>query len=163
MLDTWQDLRVVRGSSALLVTSLPGKHAPQPLQAVMPPVMGSMLDLSDRGRRFRIYVTGDTLLHDRLREIPQRYPGIDLALVHLAGTRVLGVLLPMDGDQGAEALEIVDPDAAIPIHYEEYTVMRSPLSDFDRAVAKRRLRTAIHSLERGDTFSFDLDARPGAT
>jgi len=58
----------------------------------------------------------------------------------------------------AEALEIVDPDAAIPIHYEEYTVMKSPLVDFDRAVARRRIRTQVHRLERGGTFSFTIGA-----
>lgn len=89
------------------------------------------------------------------------HQGVDLALVHLGGTRVLGVMLTMDGEQGAEALEIIDPDTAIPIHYEEYTVMKSPLADFDRATAERRLRTRIVRLERGATFSFGLGGGQG--
>ncbi len=155
-LETWESATFRRGDAELEVTALPGKHAPQPLQAVMPPVMGSMLEHRAGGRAFRIYVSGDTLLHDRLHEIPQRHPDIDLALVHLGGTKVLGILLTMDGEQGAEALEIIDPDDAIPIHYEEYTVMKSPLADFDRAVAARALRTEIHRLDRGGTFEFSL-------
>ncbi|MCU1370993.1 MAG: hypothetical protein JWO77_2187 [Ilumatobacteraceae bacterium] len=156
VLDTWDKVTLRRGSTELDVTALPGKHAPQPLAAIMPPVMGSMLDLRVGTGRCRIYVSGDTLMHDRLREIPERYPDIDLALVHLGGTRVLGILLTMDGEQGAEALELLDPDAAIPIHYEEYTVMKSPLRDFDAAVEWRRLRTQIHRLDRGDTFTFPI-------
>ena len=141
-LKTWESAVVRRGSTELRVTSLPGKHAPQPLAAIMPPVMGTMLDLRVGGSHRRIYVSGDTLLHERLREIPARYPDIDLALVHLGGTKVLGILLTMDGEQGAEALEMIDPDAAIPIHYEEYTVMRSPLRDFDHRDGDR----AVHAV-----------------
>ena len=158
VVDTWEEAVVRRGDRELRITSLPGKHAPQPLQAVLPPVMGSMLDLRTPAGALRVYVSGDTLLHDGLREIPARYPGIDLALVHLGGTRVLGILLTMDGEQGAEALELLDPDEAIPIHYEEYTVMKSPLSDFEEAAERRRLRTRLHRLERGGSIAFPLRA-----
>jgi L-ascorbate metabolism protein UlaG (beta-lactamase superfamily) len=119
--------------------------------------MGSMLDFRAGGAAYRIYVSGDTLLHDRLKEIPERHPDIDLALLHLGGTRVLGILLTMDGEQGAAALDLVDPDEAIPIHYEEYTVMKSPLADFEQAVARRNLRTKVHTLARGERYDFGLD------
>ena len=56
---------------------------------------------------FRIYISGDTLIIDDLREIPQRYPDIDLGLLHLGGTRVLGIMVTMDGKQGVDALQIV--------------------------------------------------------
>jgi L-ascorbate metabolism protein UlaG (beta-lactamase superfamily) len=157
-LETWEQATVERPGASLTITSLPAQHAPQPLDRVLPPTMGSMLDFDVSGRRFRLYISGDTLLHDRLAEIPKRYPGIDLALVHLGGTRVLGILLTMDGEQGAEALELLDPDAAIPVHYEEYTVMKSPLADFEAAVARRALRTRLHRLDRGGSFSFDFPA-----
>lgn len=154
-LDMWQSARVVRGTSTLTITSLPGRHAPEPLQRLLPPVMGSMLELQlAEGPPYRIYISGDTLLYDQLQEIPKRYPEIDLALVHLGGTKVLGVLLTMDGEQGAEALQIIDPDTAVPIHYEEYTVMKSPLSDFKTAAAARQLRTELVYLDRGQTFTF---------
>ncbi len=40
--------------------------------------MGSMLDLEEPDIRLRLYITGDTLIHDQLAEIPRRYPDIDL-------------------------------------------------------------------------------------
>jgi L-ascorbate metabolism protein UlaG (beta-lactamase superfamily) len=151
-LDVWEQVEVTGAGGRLTVTALPAKHAPQPLQAILPPVIGTMLDVCTDAGSLRIYVSGDTLLHDALREIPVRFPGTDVALLHLGGTRILGILLTMDGEQGAEALSIVDPEVAIPIHHEEYTVMRSPLRDFDAAVECRRLRTTIHHMERGERF-----------
>jgi hypothetical protein len=37
---------------------------------------------------YRIYISGDTLMVDELKEIPERYKGqnIDLMLIHLGGT-----------------------------------------------------------------------------
>jgi L-ascorbate metabolism protein UlaG (beta-lactamase superfamily) len=85
----------------------------------LPEVMGSILEFqagaSSRG--LRMYITGDTLVIDDLQEIPRRYPEIDLALLHLGGTKVLGILLTMDAEQGVEVLQIVKPKRAIPIHY----------------------------------------------
>jgi L-ascorbate metabolism protein UlaG (beta-lactamase superfamily) len=62
---------------------------------------------------------GDTLVHDDLKEIPRRYPDIDLALFHLGGTCIMGLLLTMDAEQGVEAIRIVNPREVIPIHYND--------------------------------------------
>ncbi len=161
-LDTWQEQRLVRGDDELRVTSVPGKHAPEPLGALLPSVMGSVLDLYRDGRHaLRLYVTGDTLLHDRLAEIPRRLPAIDLCLIHLGGTRVAGILLTMDATQGVKALRLVRPRAAVPIHYDDYPVFKSPLSDFRGAVASASLDTEIRWVERGDTLRFPLDHAGG--
>jgi L-ascorbate metabolism protein UlaG (beta-lactamase superfamily) len=160
-LDTWESLRVSRGRATVDVTAVPGRHAPGPLQQLLPPVMGSVLDFdltadvpTDRPATSRIYITGDTLLHEALREIPRRYPAIDLALVHLGGTRILGVQLTMDGHDGVELLRIVQPRQAVPIHYGEYGVQRDPIDTFRAAIEAADLSTDVHFVERGETFAF---------
>jgi L-ascorbate metabolism protein UlaG (beta-lactamase superfamily) len=159
-LATWDQLTLLKNGGWLRITALPGKHGPGLLNALLPPVMGSLLEwgYADRPARFRLYISGDTLVHDDLKEIPRRYPQIDLALLHLGGTQILGVLLTMDAAQGIQALRIVRPQAAIPIHYNDYTVFKSPLEDFIRAVAAAGLETQVHYLRHGDTYTF---AAPG--
>ena len=155
-LETWDSQTVTRGDHSVRITAMPGKHAPQPLNALLPPVMGSVLDFSTAGEHaFRLYVTGDTLLFDELGEIPRRYPGIDLALVHLGGTRVLGVLVTMDAAQGVRALQIIRPTTAVPIHYHDYTVFKDPLSTFKEAVAAASLTTKVDYVAHGETYLFD--------
>ena len=162
-LDTWQSHRLQRGADEVTITALPGKHAPQPLQALLPPVMGSMLEFRRDGEvTLRLYISGDTLMFDGLREIPRRYPDIDLCLLHLGGTRVAGILLTMDASQGVEALRLIRPATAVPIHYDDYTVFRSPLDDFRRAAAEPGLDdTDIVYVDRGETVVID-PARPAA-
>ncbi|HUR23498.1 MAG TPA: MBL fold metallo-hydrolase [Acidimicrobiales bacterium] len=154
-LETWESQTVTRGEREVRITAMPGQHAPQPLNALLPPVMGSVLDFSTAGEQaFRLYITGDTLLFDDLREIPRRFPGIDLALVHLGGTRVLGVLVTMDAAQGVRALQIIRPTTAVPIHYHDYTVFKDPLSTFKEAVAVASLKTKVDYVPHGESYHF---------
>jgi L-ascorbate metabolism protein UlaG (beta-lactamase superfamily) len=157
-LATWESLRVVRGDRWINITATPGKHAPTLLQPLLPRVMGSVLDIGEGATtHLRVHVTGDTLYHDRLAEIPHRFPDIDLCIIHLGGTRIAGVLLTMDADQGVRALRLLRPAVAIPVHTDDYTVFHSSLADFRRAVAEATDLTAIvHELARGETYSFPL-------
>ena len=159
-LKTWEPLDVIKGEANLRITAMPGTHAPGSLAAVLPPVMGSMLEFGGGGdgTRLRLYISGDTLIHDRLREIPRRFPDVDLALLHLGGTRVLGIMVTMDAEQGVEAMRIIDPRTAIPIHYNDYTVFESPLEDFKRAVTAAGLQDRVHYLNHGDTYQFGVSA-----
>jgi L-ascorbate metabolism protein UlaG (beta-lactamase superfamily) len=157
-LKTWETIEVRKGRATLHLTAMPGTHGPGPLGALLPPVMGNMLDFGgEEGEtRLRVYISGDTLIHERLREIPRRFPDVDLALLHLGGTRILGIMVTMDAEQGVEAMRIVDPRTAIPIHYNDYEVFTSPLEDFKRAVSEAGLEGRIHYLGHGDTYEFEV-------
>jgi L-ascorbate metabolism protein UlaG (beta-lactamase superfamily) len=62
----------------------------------------------------------------------------------------------MDARQGVEALQVVAPREAIPVHYDDYTLFESPLSDFKQAAADAGLRTSLRYLGRGDTVRLRL-------
>jgi L-ascorbate metabolism protein UlaG (beta-lactamase superfamily) len=154
-LDVWESLSVEKGSARLRITATPARHGPPLVDFVLPDVMGSVLDVTTAdGGVSRIYITGDTLVIDELREIPRRFPDIDIALLHLGGTRVLGILVSMDAKQGVEAMRIVDPALAIPIHYNDYDVFTSPLSDFQEEVRAAGLEDRVHYLSHGETYTF---------
>jgi L-ascorbate metabolism protein UlaG (beta-lactamase superfamily) len=153
-LSRWDTLEVEKGEARLRVTAMPARHGPPVASRFLPPVMGSMLEFEPRP--LRVYISGDTLVYDDLREIPRRYPDVDLGLLHLGGTRILGVLLTMDGAQGVRAMQLVAPRRVIPIHYDDYTVFRSPLSEFQQAVRAAGLSDRVVYLARGETFAFDV-------
>jgi len=156
--NTWESLTIIKGDATLRITAMPAKHAPAPVQFLMPPVMGSMLEFqgASNATGLRLYISGDTLLIDQLREIPRRFPDIDLALLHLGGTKILGMLLTMDGKQGAQALRIVAPKTAIPVHFDDYKVFKSPLDDFKKAVREAGLESKVKYLKHGETYIFDV-------
>ncbi len=157
-LDTWESAIITKGATRLRITSMPGQHGPGMVDFALPPVMGSVLEFETAGnkRLLRLYISGDTLIHDDLKEIPKRFPNIDLGLFHLGGTRIFGVMLTMDGEQGVEAIRIINPDKAIPIHYNDYDVFKSPLDDFKTAIEAAGLSERIIYLNHGETYNFEV-------
>lgn len=162
-LATWESQTLTRDGWTLRVTSLPGRHAPGMFQALLPPVMGSLLELADSSGEVsgRLYLTGDTLMYDGVREIARRYPDLDLAVLHLGGTTLPGgLMVTMDGEQGVELLEAVLPRRAVPVHYDDYGVFKSPLSDFLEAAERRGLSDRVLRVERGETVAFGTRVGP---
>ncbi|WUR13623.1 MBL fold metallo-hydrolase [[Empedobacter] haloabium] len=155
-LETWEALQVTKGAATLRVTAMPGRHGPLAVVPFLPTVMGTMLDFGGNGARYRMYVSGDTMVYDDIEDIPRRYPGIDLALLHLGGTRLLGlVTVTMDAREGVKMLRLIAPQRAIPIHYNDYTVFKSPLSDFQQAVEEAGLADKVSYLKHGESYRIE--------
>lgn len=161
--------------AAVKVTAMPGKHVPpgvmgtvNELLGAVPPVNGWLVELGTQdgaGGRFetgyRIYISGDTLFVDELKEIPAWLKGerIDLMLLHLGGTTVPGPKMPllmvtMDATQGLQLMRLVDPDVAVPIHFDDYDVFLSPLQDFKKEVEAAGFGDRVVYLDRGDEYRF---------
>ena len=60
-LPTWRALQVDRGATNVRITSVPARHGPAYVHRLLPPTMGSIVDFETPGRKFRMYVSGDTL------------------------------------------------------------------------------------------------------
>jgi L-ascorbate metabolism protein UlaG (beta-lactamase superfamily) len=156
-LDKWQSISFVKGNVKLAITATPGRHGPLPISFLLPNVMGSILDFQGHNDKlFRLYITGDTLVYHQIKEIAKRYNDVDIALLHLGGTRVMGILVTMDAEQGVKMFNTINPRMAIPIHYNDYDVFKSPLEDFQKEIEKAGLDNRIHYLTHGETYSFKL-------
>jgi L-ascorbate metabolism protein UlaG (beta-lactamase superfamily) len=160
-MTTWQHHELRRGAEVLRVTSVPGRHGPAGVHRLLPPVMGSVLDLERDGERvLRVYITGDTLNIPELRGVRERFPDIDVMVAHLGGTRALGILISMDDRQGADLAQLIGPGTVVPVHYDDYGVFHSPLSAFVAEMRRRgegdRLRTVVH----GETVELAPAIRP---
>lgn len=132
-------------SSAIRIIAMPGKHVPpgpagilekvNALMGAIPPTNGWMVELGSWDKttgkggfetKYRIYITGDTLVIPELKEVAEKYKsigGVDLMVAHLGGTTIPSKMAPlmmvtMDGKEGAEIMRIFDPKVTIPIHYE---------------------------------------------
>jgi L-ascorbate metabolism protein UlaG (beta-lactamase superfamily) len=177
-LETWENTTFTKKNNnnnnnyaELQITATPGRHGPFPVAMFLPKVMGSILDFKRKGDRndsnsttssnsnqlFRIYITGDTTVFDDIKEIPKRYPNIDLALLHLGGTTIMGIMLTMDAKEGLEMFNIVNPKKAIPIHYNDYDVFKSPIEDFQTKVKEAGIEDRVFYLNHGETYTFEVN------
>ncbi|KAI0483101.1 Metallo-hydrolase/oxidoreductase [Xylariaceae sp. FL0804] len=174
-------------ASVIKVTGMPGKHVPpgplavaNDLLGAVPPTNGWLLEFGrttgaptgadseglDTG--YRVYISGDTLLVDELKDIPRWIAGkcgkdarIDLMLVHLGGTTIPGPSMPllmvtMDGEQGVKLMQLLDPELTIPIHFDDYSVFLSPLEDFKKEVEGKGMKDRVVYLDRGEQYRFKV-------
>ena len=176
-LDTWENITFTKKDNnnndvELQITAMPGRHGPFPVAMFLPKVMGSILDFKIKGYRndsnsnnnshnsdqlFRIYITGDTMVFDDIQEIPKRYPNVDLALLHLGGTTIMGIVLTMDANEGLEMFNIINPKKAIPIHYNDYDVFKSSIEDFKTKVKEAGIEDHVFYLKHGETYTFEVN------
>jgi L-ascorbate metabolism protein UlaG (beta-lactamase superfamily) len=157
-LEKWQQHELTKQGRSVRVTAMPGRHAFGLVGRLLPPVIGTMLEFgaAGGGTDLRIYISGDTLMYDELKEIPRRYPHIDVGVVHLGGTNLLGLAtVTMDGRQGADWTETIGPRRVVPVHYDDYTVFTSPLSDFEAEARQRGFADDLHVVERGTAMPFE--------
>ncbi|KAF4155898.1 hypothetical protein CNMCM8927_001623 [Aspergillus lentulus] len=166
------------------VTGMPGKHIAtnkvveklNEFVAAIPPTNGWMVELGygstqtmqpDFEVGYRIYISGDTLMVDELKEIPRRFEGqkIDLMLIHLGGTTVphpkmwpLTMMVTMDAQQGVELVRLIKPDLTIPIHFDDYDVFASSLEDFKIEMQKAGLAGQVVYLDRKEAYRFQVRA-----
>ncbi|GAA4983110.1 MBL fold metallo-hydrolase [Kineococcus glutinatus] len=153
-LRTWDSAELVAGGTRVRATAMPGRHARGALQGVLPPVMGTLLEFGPLAgpAGFTLYVTGDTLLVDEVREIPRRVGRIDAAVVHLGGTTLPGgLVVTMDGAEGADLVELVRPRQTVPVHHDDYRLFRSPLADFRAEAERRGWADDVRWVARGET------------
>ena len=177
-LEPWDTatVDVVGEQKTVGVTAVPGKHVPpgfletaNELLGAVPPTNGWIVELtSSRNAQncYRIYITGDTLLVDDLKTIPERYSKagrpIDLMLAHLGGTTIPSPSIPllmvtMDAKMGVDLIKMIQPEITIPIHFDDYDVFASPLSDFRDAVREAGLEDKVIFLDRGDAYEFEVN------
>jgi len=155
-LGSWEQHRLDGGDESLTIESLPAVHAYGVLGALLPPVMGSLLEHRVAGEvRRRVYLSGDTLTGPHLDAIRERHPDIDVAVVHLGGTRVLFSTVTMDAPMGVEFLRRIEPAVAVPVHHDDYRVFRSPLADFLAAATSAGEIGRIRTVARGQVVPLD--------
>jgi L-ascorbate metabolism protein UlaG (beta-lactamase superfamily) len=153
-LEAWQTHEFTRGTDTLRITSVPGVHGPGPLARVLPQVMGSVIEFVTGGEvSWRGYISGDTLYRPYLGEVLERCGPLDVLIPHLGGTKVLGLTVTMDARQGADLVELLKPPVTVPVHYDDYTLFRSPLGDFLAEVGRREVPGELRAAQRGETIS----------
>jgi L-ascorbate metabolism protein UlaG (beta-lactamase superfamily) len=153
-LQPWDQQELTKGDESLTVEPLPAVHAYGVLGKLLPPVMGSLLVHRVAGAvRRRVYLSGDTLTGEHLDEIHERHPEIDSAVVHLGGTRLMFWTVTMDANQGVDFLRRIRPRLAVPVHYDDYKVFRSPLSEFLSAMKGDLSGQLLKAPARGETVT----------
>ncbi|MGH7899680.1 MAG: MBL fold metallo-hydrolase [Candidatus Binatia bacterium] len=144
-LEDWEQSQI----GGAIVTAVPASHRV--------PENGYVLQANS----LTVYVAGDTMFdRSRFQDIVARFPAIDLALLPVGGTRVLGRRLDMTPEQAALACKILKPAHVIPYHYGLtgpvlfVTTASQPAQSFAQAIEKSELtpRPEVVILDPGESW-----------
>jgi L-ascorbate metabolism protein UlaG (beta-lactamase superfamily) len=154
-LSAGQSVRLAApGRPELEVVATPARHGPPLSRGIVGDVVGFAVRRAGE-TRVAVWVTGDTVLHRRLRDAA-RAMAVDVLLVHVGGVRfpLTGpVRYTMTGPRAVELIELVGPRVAVPVHYEGWSHFKDGRSAIDRALEARPGRA------RGRTCWLDRGAR----
>ncbi len=136
-LAPWQTTTLeAPGKEALEVTATPCRHGPPLSHPIVGDVVGFALRLAGEERQ-AVWISGDTVLYDDLREAARRLD-VGVALLHLGGVRfpISGPLrYTMNGAEAIELTGLLEPAVAVPIHYEGWKHFRQGRDEVERELA----------------------------
>lgn len=119
-LEPWATTRLeTPGRPTIEITATPCRHGP-PFSR---PITGDVIGFGvrhDRQTRGVVWVTGDTVLYEGLRQVADRLQ-VDVAILHMGAVRfpVTGPLrYTMTAKEAVALCRIVRPRVAVPVHYE---------------------------------------------
>jgi L-ascorbate metabolism protein UlaG (beta-lactamase superfamily) len=156
-LRDWQVTRLeAPGRPTIDVTATPCRHGPPLTRPIVGDVVGFALT-SDALPDGALWVSGDTVLYDGVRQVADRID-VDIAVLHLGGVRfpVTGPLrYTMTIDEGVELCRLLAPRVAIPVHYEGWSHFRQGRTAVDHVLRERGGGLPFAIVPIGDATSLD--------
>jgi L-ascorbate metabolism protein UlaG (beta-lactamase superfamily) len=121
-LGAWETTTVTApGLPDLTVTATPCRHGPPLSRPIAGEVVGFALQWA--GDPAVVWLSGDTVLYDGVREVAERL-AVDVAVLHLGSVR-FGLTGPlrysMSGGDAVELLRLLRPRVAVPVHFEGWS------------------------------------------
>jgi L-ascorbate metabolism protein UlaG (beta-lactamase superfamily) len=135
------------GRPTIEITATPCRHGPPLSHPLIGDVVGFALRW-DGQQHGVLWISGDTVLYDGVREVADRLP-VGTAILHLGGVQfpVTGpVRYTMTAKDAVELLGLIRPHTAIPIHYEgwkHFKQGRERIED-EFAQAPDEIRRSVH-------------------
>jgi L-ascorbate metabolism protein UlaG (beta-lactamase superfamily) len=120
------------------VVSIPAFHSSDTACA-----MGTIATAADGTA---VYHAGDTSLFGDMELFGRLYP-LDVALVPIGG------VFTMDSFQASEAVRMLNPKLAVPIHYASFPIVSSTADDFMAQCAEKAPHVKIAPLSAGETVA----------
>ena len=138
---------------AIEITATPCRHGPPGSRPLVGDVVGFALRW-ERQQHGALWITGDTVLYDEVRQVPSRLR-IGTVLLHLGGVQfpVTGPLrYTMTAEQAVELCRLVEPHTAIPIHYEGWKHFRQGRAEIEAELARApdEVRRSVRWLPIGE-------------
>lgn len=156
--ESW-DLRAANGGM-LRIIATPARHGPA--HADRGPVTGFLLFFLDEPEN-SLYISGDTVWYEGVREVGTRFP-VRTALLFMGAALVRAVgdwHLTFTAAEAVEAAGVFSSATIVPLHFEGWEHLTESRADIDRAFKAAGLAHRVQWLEPGRTTEVREEKIPG--
>jgi L-ascorbate metabolism protein UlaG (beta-lactamase superfamily) len=153
-LDCWEAHRV----GDVTITAAPALHGPPGAERLVGPVIGFVLEADGAPT---VYVSGDNASLDLVRQIADRFPDIDVAVLFAGAARVpsIDAALTLTSTDAATAAEILGVEAVVGVHTEDWEHFSETRAQLEEAFAGTGL---LADTPRGVPVELKVAARSDA-
>ena len=129
-LDCWEEHRV----GDVTVTAAPALHGPPGAEQLVGPVIGFVLEATGEPT---VYVSGDNASLGLVRQIADRFPEIDIAVLFAGAARVpsIDAALTLTSEDAAEAARILGAKRVVGLHTEDWQHFSESRAQLEAAFA----------------------------
>ncbi|MBF6621832.1 MAG: MBL fold metallo-hydrolase [Patulibacter sp.] len=151
-LAAWQTTTLsAPGKEDVEITATPCRHGPPGSKPIVGEVVGFALRWAGQ-QHGAFWITGDSVLYDGLREVPQRID-VGTVVVHLGGVTFPWVSGPlrytMNAEEAVELCGALDPTTIVPLHYEGWKHFRQGRSQAEGVLGGSPLGDRVRWLPKG--------------
>ena len=144
-LQTWQSTTIKADDIEIKITTAPAHHGTLGSHLIVGETTGFILEWTGQ-KHGALYISGDTVWFNGLREIGQRF-NIGTAILHIGGARfpILGpTRFTFNAKEAVRTIHALNPRTAIPIHYEGWQHFMETGADarkvFEASDVKEKIR-----------------------
>lgn len=136
----------------LRITAVPAHHGPAEVAPALGPVIGFVLEAADLPT---VYISGDNSELDVVREIAQRFPAIEIAVLFVGGARfdviADGSYITLSNERALEAAQILEAKKVVAVHEDSWAHFSQGAAGIKALFTSAGLADVIVALEPGES------------
>ena len=156
-LKAWQSTTLDADDLIITVTAAPAHHGTLGSHVVVGETTGFILEWPGQ-KHGALYISGDTVWFNGLREIGQRFK-VGTAILHIGAARfpILGpVRFTLNAREAVKIFHALKPHTLIPIHYEGWKHFKETGADAEKVFGAFGIREHIHWLPLGKAVELEI-------
>ncbi|MBP2217079.1 MBL fold metallo-hydrolase [Arthrobacter sp. CAN_C5] len=161
-LQAWQTVDVTGAEGQVVhITGVPARHGPEGCEPFTGTVTGFVL----HGESLpTVYVSGDNSSVDLVKEIAERFPNIDVAILFAGGGRLgprvfNNAEITFTGETAAQSAMVLAGAQVVPVHVEGWAHLSEDVGAVRTAFAAADLEGRLHVACPGETVTIEVPAR----
>ena len=156
-LKPWQSITIRLYDSEIKITAVPARHGSLWSYIIVGETTGFILEWSGQ-KHGALYISGDTVWFNGIREIAHRYK-IGTVILHIgkASFPITGpIRFTLNAKEAMRVIKVLNPRAAIPIHYEGWSHFREPRADAEKRFIESEIEDKVQWLPLGKPVNIEI-------